>query len=435
MNTLFISGGRPLEGVVHVQGAKNSVLPILAATILSGTVSVIHNCPALTDVEASVAILRHLGCQVRWEGDTVTVDSGTLDRCDIPEHLMREMRSSVIFLGAILARTGEARIYPPGGCELGPRPIDLHLAALRRLGAELNQRGGRLRCRAKKLRGAEISLSIPSVGATENAMLAACGARGTTTIYNAAREPEIWDLQQFLRACGARVDGAGSSVITIEGGIPLHQAEHTVIADRICGATYLSAVAMTGGEVELQGISSQQLILITDLFSQAGCQLRGEENRIWISGNGRLKGVPPVRTAPYPGFPTDAQPPVMAALSRGEGTTVFVETIFENRYRHTQELARMGADIRVEGKVAVVCGVPELHGARMEAPDLRGGAALVVAALGAQGESQITGLHHIDRGYADLTQSLRTLGAQIRRENDEGETEIYANRAKTQTAE
>ena len=405
MNTLFISGGRQLEGAVHVHGAKNSVLPILAATILSGTVSVIHNCPPLTDVEASIAILRHLGCRVGWEGDTVTVDSSTLDRCDIPEHLMREMRSSVIFLGAILARTGEARIYPPGGCELGPRPIDLHLSALRRLGCEIDQRGGRLRCRAKKLRGTEISLTIPSVGATENAMLAACGAKGTTTIYNAAREPEIWDLQQFLKSCGAKVYGAGSSVITVEG------------------------------EVEVEGVSVQQLMLITDLFAQAGCKVRGEEGRIWLSGSGNLKGVPPVRTAPYPGFPTDAQPPVMAALTRGEGTTVFVETMFENRYRHTQELIRMGADIRVEGKVAVVCGVPELHGARMEAPDLRGGAALVVAALGAQGESEITGLHHIDRGYADLVPSLAGLGAKIWREDDEGEAENYANRAKTQTAE
>lgn len=435
MNTLFISGGRQLEGAVHVHGAKNSVLPILAATILSGTVSVIHNCPPLTDVEASISILRHLGCRVGWEGDTVTVDSGTLDRCDIPEHLMREMRSSVIFLGAILARTGEARIYPPGGCELGPRPIDLHLSALRRLGCDIDQRGGRLRCRAKKLRGAQISLTIPSVGATENAMLAACGAKGTTTIYNAAREPEIWDLQQFLKSCGAKVYGAGSSVITVEGGIPLHEAEHTVISDRICGATYLSAAAMAGGEVEVEGVSVQQLMLITDLFAQAGCKVRGEEGRIWLSGSGHLKGVPPVRTAPYPGFPTDAQPPVMAALTRGEGTTVFVETMFENRYRHTQELVRMGADIRVEGKVAVVCGVPELHGARMEAPDLRGGAALVVAALGAQGESEITGLHHIDRGYADLVPSLAGLGAKIWREDDEGEAENYANRAKTQTAE
>lgn len=416
MSAILISGGRRLEGTVHVQGAKNSVLPILAATILSGSVSVIHNCPPLSDVAASVSILKHLGCQVTWAGETITVDSGPLDRCDIPEHLMREMRSSVIFLGAVLARTGEARLSMPGGCELGPRPIDLHLAALRRLGAEIDESGGSLRCRTRGLRGTEISLATPSVGATENAMLAACGARGRTVLYNAAREPEIWDLQQFLNACGARVQGAGSSVITIEGQTPLHMAEHRVIADRICAATYLSAAALAGGEIEVEGVPRRQLVLITDLFSLAGCQVREEEQRIWLTSSGQLRAVPPVRTAPYPGFPTDAQPPVMAALTRAKGTTVFVETIFENRYRHTQELVRMGADIRVESRVAVVCGVPKLHGARLEAADLRGGAALVVAALGAEGESRITGLHHLDRGYAGLTEHFSALGAQIRRE-------------------
>ena len=415
MSEIIIFGGKRLEGAVHVHGAKNSVLPILAATILSGSVSVIHNCPRLSDVDATVAILEHLGCRVKREGQTVTVDSSTLDRCDIPEHLMREMRSSVIFLGAVLARTGEARLCTPGGCELGPRPIDLHLAALRRLGAEIRETGGNLRCRAKGLRGAEVSLTIPSVGVTENAMLAACGARGETVIYNAAREPEIVDLQQFLNACGARVRGAGSSAVTVEGGIPLHTVEYSVMADRICAATYLSAGAITGGEVEVEGVPRSQLVLITDLFSAAGCRIRAEERRIWLESDGLLRSVSPVRTAPYPGFPTDAQPPVMAALTKAKGTTVFVETMFENRYRHTQELVRMGADIRVEGRVAVVCGVSKLHGASLEAADLRGGAALVVAALGAEGESRIGGLHHIDRGYADLTERLAAMGGSIHR--------------------
>ena len=415
MSEIIISGGKRLEGAVHVHGAKNSVLPILAATILSGSVSVIHNCPRLSDVDATVAILEHLGCRVSREGQTVTVDSSTLDRCDIPDHLMREMRSSVIFLGAVLARTGEARLCAPGGCELGPRPIDLHLAALRRLGADIREKGGDLRCRTKGLRGTEISLTIPSVGATENAMLAACGAKGETVIYNAAREPEIVDLQQFLNACGARVRGAGSSAVVVEGGIPLHMAEYTVMADRICAATYLSAAAIAGGEIEVEGVPRSQLVLITDLFSAAGCRIRAEERRIWLESDGRLRSVPPVRTAPYPGFPTDAQPPVMAALTKARGTTVFVETMFENRYRHTQELVRMGADIRVEGRVAVVCGAEKLHGANLEAADRRGGAALVVAALGAEGESRISGLHHIDRGYADLTERLAALGGAIYR--------------------
>ena len=400
MSEIIISGGKRLEGAVHVHGAKNSVLPILAATILSGSVSVIHNCPRLSDVDATVAILEHLGCRVSREGQTVTVDSSTLDRCDIPDHL---------------ARTGEARLCAPGGCELGPRPIDLHLAALRRLGADIREKGGDLRCRTKGLRGTEISLTIPSVGATENAMLAACGAKGETVIYNAAREPEIVDLQQFLNACGARVRGAGSSAVVVEGGIPLHMAEYTVMADRICAATYLSAAAIAGGEIEVEGVPRSQLVLITDLFSAAGCRIRAEERRIWLESDGRLRSVPPVRTAPYPGFPTDAQPPVMAALTKARGTTVFVETMFENRYRHTQELVRMGADIRVEGRVAVVCGAEKLHGANLEAADLRGGAALVVAALGAEGESRISGLHHIDRGYADLTERLAALGGAIYR--------------------
>ncbi len=246
-------------------------------------------------------------------------------------------------------------------------------------------------------------------------MLAACGAKGETVIYNAAREPEIVDLQQFLNACGARVRGAGSSAVVVEGGIPLHMAEYTVMADRICAATYLSAAAIAGGEIEVEGVPRSQLVLITDLFSAAGCRIRAEERRIWLESDGRLRSVPPVRTAPYPGFPTDAQPPVMAALTKARGTTVFVETMFENRYRHTQELVRMGADIRVEGRVAVVCGAEKLHGANLEAADLRGGAALVVAALGAEGESRISGLHHIDRGYADLTERLAALGGAIYR--------------------
>ena len=413
MNQLVISGGKRLEGSMEVHGAKNSVLPILAAAVLSGSVSIIHNCPRLTDVEATLEILRHLGCRVQREGHTVIVDSSTLDRCDIPEGLMREMRSSVIFMGALLARTGEARVCMPGGCELGPRPIDLHLSALRRLGAEIREMGGSLRCRGRGLHGGEIALTIPSVGATENAMLAACGAEGLTVIYNAAREPEIWDLQQFLNA-----SGAGSSTVVIQGGRALHTGEHRVISDRICAATYLSAAACAGGEVELTGVPREQLLPVTEVFVQAGCRVRTEAERVWLRSEGALKSVSPVRTAPYPGFPTDAQPPVLAALCRAKGSSVFVETMFENRYRYTMELARMGAQIRVEGRVAVVTGVPCLSAAAVEAPDLRGGAALTVAALAAQGESRITGLRHIDRGYEDIAARLRELGAEVRRTTD-----------------
>ena len=414
MSIYQVEGGRTLEGTARVHGAKNSVLPILAASVLCPGVSVVHNCPDLSDVRASIAILEHLGCRVERSGDTVTVDAAALTRNDVPDALMREMRSSVIFLGAILGRMGRARLCAPGGCELGPRPIDLHLAAIRALGGEIAEEGGGLSCRGT-LRGADIVLSLPSVGATENAMLAAVCAQGTTTITNAAREPEIVDLQGFLQALGARVRGAGSSVITVEGGAPLHGGAYRVMGDRIVAATYLAAAAAAGGDVEVAGVDWRTLSTVTAVLKEAGCQVCSEADRICLQSYGRLKGVRPIRTAPYPGFPTDAQAPLMAALAGGTGCTVFVENMFESRYRHVDELIRMGADIRVEGRVAVVYGVSRLHGAAVRASDLRGGAALVVAALGAEGTTTVTGLHHMDRGYQSLEYDLQRLGAHIRR--------------------
>lgn len=413
MSTYIVEGGRPLEGAVRVHGAKNSVLPILAACLLAPGECVIHNCPELSDVTASLDILRHLGCRAwRQDGECVVVDASAPTGWDVPDALMREMRSSVIFLGAILGRMGQAKLCAPGGCELGPRPIDLHLAAIRALGGTITESEGGLRC-AGALRGADIVLSLPSVGATENAMLAAVCAQGTTTITNAAREPEIVDLQQFLCTLGARVRGAGSSVITVEGGHALHGGEYTVMGDRIVAATYLAAAAAAGGEVEVSGVDYRHLSTVTAVLNEAGCAVQSDGTRVSLRSGGMLRGVRPIRTAPYPGFPTDAQAPLMAALVRGEGCTVFVENMFESRYRHVDELARMGADIRVEGRVAVVYGVPRLHGARVRAADLRGGAALVVAALAADGISRIEGLHHIDRGYQSLERDLRALGAQI----------------------
>lgn len=416
MDYYEIQGGRQLDGAVEVHGAKNSVLPILAATLLSGGVSVIHNCPRLSDVDASVAILRHLGCRVERDGDTVSVDSTGMDRYDVPDALMREMRSSVIFLGPILARAGQATVSMPGGCELGPRPIDLHLAALRRLGARVEQQGGNLLCSGgKALRGCEISLALPSVGATENAMLAACAAKGVTRIRNAAREPEIVDLARFLRSMGANIWGDGSSDITVEGQQPLHGCEHRVIGDRIVAATYLACGVSAGGDIELSGVERSQCATVTALLSDAGAKVSWNQSRVRLQCGSGLVSPGGVRTSPYPGFPTDAQPVIMAALCRAKGTTVFVETIFENRYRHVDELRRMGADIRVEDRVAVVTGVDALHGARVHAHDLRGGGALCVAALGARGVTRVTGLHHICRGYATLPEDLTALGAEIRR--------------------
>lgn len=417
MNVYRIQGGRPLSGSVRVQGAKNSVLPILAATLLSTGTCVLHRCPRLTDVEHTLDILRHLGCKVEREGETVTVDASAPTLWAVPDSLMREMRSSVVFLGPILGRMGRAELTYPGGCELGPRPIDLHLSALRALGAEIDERGGRLHC-AGRLRGADVTLSLPSVGATENAMLSAVAAEGITTITNAAREPEIVDLQAFLQTLGARIRGAGSSVIVIEGGEPLHGGEYTVMADRIVAATYLSAVAAAGGEGEVRGVDWRQLSTVTAALSEAGCQVRSGTDSIHIACRDRLRAVGPIRTAPYPGFPTDAQAVVMAALCTAEGATVFAENMFDSRYRHVDELSRMGADIRVEGRVAVVCGVPRLHGAKVRATDLRGGAALAVAGLGAAGETVLSGLRHICRGYADLAGDLTALGAKISLEKE-----------------
>lgn len=415
MSRLLVCGGNPLRGEVAIQGAKNSVLPILAATVLVGDLVVLQNCPRLRDVEVSVQILHALGCETSWEKDTLTVDTTGLKACRISDILMREMRSSAIFLGAILARCHEAELSYPGGCELGPRPIDLHLSGLRALGTEIDDVGGTLRCTAQCLRGREVVLSLPSVGATENLMLAACGAEGCTTITNAAREPEIVDLQNFLNACGAEVCGAGSSAVTICGGKKLHGCTYTVMPDRIVAATYLCATAGATGEVFLRHAEEEHLSTVAALLREAGCQIRSSKEGIFCRCDRRLRAVGPVRTAAYPGFPTDAQAVLMAALLRSRGATVFEENIFSNRYRHADELARMGADIHVSGRVAVVNGVERLQGTEVRCTDLRGGAALCVAALTADGGSHIDQLRHIDRGYEDIARDLSALGADIKR--------------------
>lgn len=415
MVKLKINGGKTLCGTLDIQGAKNSVLPILAASILVEGESVLKNCPKLKDVEAAIKILRHIGCTVSRENEDVYIDSSTITNCDIPDNLMREMRSSVIFLGAILGRNGEAILSMPGGCELGPRPIDLHISALKSLGAEIQEDHGRIICRANNLRGCEINLVSPSVGATENIMLAALKAEGETVITNAAREPEVEDLQNFLVESGAEIKGAGTSIIVIKGKNSHHAVEHSIIPDRIVAATYLSAVAAAGGKLELRNVVPAHIETVTECLKEAGC-------KFWISGNTMvmesskpLKAISPVITRPYPYFPTDAQPPLLASVLGAMGTTVFVENIFENRYRYVDELKRMGADITVEGRVAMVSGVKKLKGAYVNATDLRGGAALVVAALSAEGESIIGEIEHIDRGYDSIEKTLRSIGANIQR--------------------
>ena len=420
MSVLYIRGGRPLAGELTVQGAKNSVLPILAACLLAGGPVELDNCPRLTDVTAALAILRHLGCRAEQRGGAITVDPRDAAGCRIPEEQMHAMRSSIIFLGPLLARTGEAHLTHPGGCELGPRPIDLHLSAIRALGCQVTEDGMGIHCRGRPL-GGEVRLALPSVGATENAMLCAVGGGGVSVITNAAREPEIVDLQNFLNTLGARVRGAGSGTITVEGGRPLSGGRYTVMGDRIVAATLLSAAAAAGGRVALRGVDWRHLSAVLGVLRQAGCQVRSGEDWVELTRDPHrpLAGAERVVTAPYPGFPTDAQAPVMAALCAGQGSTWFEENMFDSRYRHVVQLRRMGADITVTGRLALVRGVERLHAAQVTAPDLRGGGALAVAALGAEGESALSGLHHIDRGYQCLEGMLRQLGAQVRRTGGE----------------
>ena len=416
----MVTGGRPLNGIVKIPAAKNSVLPLFAASLLCTGEVRLQAVPRLADVEHCMALLRGVGCSARWEGSDAVL-SGPPANSTLPGQTAGQMRASILFCAPLLARLGRAETSLPGGCRIGARPIDLHLSALRTLGACIREEGGSLNCTAPGLSGAEIVLSLPSVGATENAMLAAVGASGVTTISNAAREPEIVDLQTFLRKLGASVHGAGTSTVVVEGAEqPLHGCRHRILGDRIAAATYLAAAAAAGGDVFLRDIDYRHLSTVTGVLRQAGCTLSCQEDGIRLVSDGRLRAVSPIRTAPYPGFPTDAQAVVMSALLRSSGTTVFVENIFESRYHHVPELVRMGADIRLEGRVAVVCGVDRLQAARVRAMDLRGGAALVIAGLQAHGVTTVEHLHHIRRGYSDLPGDLALLGAHIHTENTEG---------------
>lgn len=413
MSVWHIKGKNRLNGSVRVQGSKNAVLPIIAASLLSSCETELRNCPELSDVAAAIDILRHLGCGAERSGDVLYIDSREPRRCDIPRELMHRMRSSVIFLGPLLSRCGEAHIFVPGGCELGKRPVDLHLHALRRLGAEVEQEGEEIVCRAPRLRGAEIFLQFPSVGATENAMIAACAAEGDSVIYNAAREPEIETLQSYLRLMGAGVHGAGTPVIRVTGFRPSHAVSLRIPSDRIVAATWLCCAACAGGEVELRDVDTDSMALTLRALADMGCTLRpaGKDLRISVSEPLRSPGA--IVTRPYPGFPTDAAPLLMAACTRASGTAVFIENIFENRYRHAHELTKLGADIETRGSLALVRGVKSLYGAPVCSPDLRGGAALAAAALGADGETLIYDSGHILRGYEHMDERLRSLGADV----------------------
>ncbi|GAB6931823.1 UDP-N-acetylglucosamine 1-carboxyvinyltransferase [Calditerricola satsumensis] len=416
MDKIIVRGGNRLTGRVRIHGAKNAVLPIIAATILGTTgKSVIHETPALDDVYTISDVLRHLGAQVTFFGDRLVVDATSLDGYEAPYELVRKMRASFLVMGPLLARLGRARIALPGGCAIGSRPIDQHLKGFEAMGASIEMGHGFVEARVHgRLKGTRIYLDVPSVGATENIMMAATLAEGTTVIENAAMEPEIVDLATFLNAMGARVRGAGTGTIRIDGVEALHGTTHTVIPDRIEAGTFMVAAAITRGNVLVEGAIYDHVRAVAAKLSEMGVYVEEEDGGIRVVAEGRLRPVD-VKTLPYPGFPTDMQAQMMALLAVTEGTSTVTETVFENRFMHVEELKRMNAQIRIEGRSAIIDGVPRLSGAKVCATDLRAGAALVLAGMAADGETEVTGLHHIDRGYVDLVGKLRRLGADIAR--------------------
>ncbi len=413
MSSFIIEGGKRLSGEFPIQGAKNAVLPVLAATVLTDGKSTIFNCPDLSDVKNTIEVLENLGCQVKRNQGVIEIDPSDVTSYTIPEQLMRKMRSSIIFLGAIVARHKKASVSMPGGCEIGLRPIDLHLKALRSLGIKITEEHGYINCYADKIKGAKIHLDFPSVGATENIMLAGAMAEGTTIIENAAREPEILDLQNFLNRMGAKIQGAGGSTIRIDGVKTLHGASHTIMPDRIAAGTYLLGAAITRGEMLLTNADATHMGAILNSLSDMGAKIYTEKNSIGIKMAKRPLSIPSIKTMPYPGFPTDIQSPFMALSCLADGTTVFVENIFENRFQHVDELKRMGADIRIDGRCAVVVGTSRLTGAKVVAKELRGGAALIIAALSAEGKTEIENIKYIDRGYERIEKYLSLCGADI----------------------
>ena len=415
MSDWIIRGGAVLSGTVPVQGSKNAALPILAATLLVEEPVTLTNCPALRDVENMLRILEALGVTVVRGANALIVDSRTAENWVLPTALSGELRSSIFLLGSVLSRLGAADAPYPGGCEIGNRPIDLHLKGLRRLNAQIREQGGRIVCRGK-LTGAVVDLEYPSVGATENVMLAACRAKGRTTIRNAACEPEIADLGAFLNACGFRVDGAGSPTVVIDGVETGHGTAFRIMPDRIVTGTYLLAAAITGGDVTDTRPETVEPLL--SKLTESGCAVTRGRGSVRVRAPERIRSVGFTETRPYPGFPTDLQPLLFAVLSRANGTSVIVENVFENRFRHAQELNKMGAKNRILDRTAILTGAERLHGASVTAHDLRGGAALVLAGLFAEGETVIGHAERIERGYERMDEVIGSLGGSIARKEE-----------------
>jgi len=412
---LIISGGNRLQGTVKIDGAKNSALSIMAATLLTKDACILRNVPRLTDVDIMAKVIRKLGVKVEWKEDnSLYIDSDNFNNYEAPYELVKMMRGSILVMGPLLARLKRAKISLPGGCAIGARPVDYHLKGFEALGAKVEVEKGYIEAKVNKLKGDDIYLDFPSLGATENIMMAACLAEGLTTIENAAKDPEVVELGYFLNKMGAKVEGLGTDLIKIEGVKKLHGVDYVIIPDRIEAGTYMIAAAITGGNVLIESADPLLLKPLVVKLEEAGVQIELEKNLIKVTGPDRVKAVD-IKTLPFPGFPTDMQPQFMALSCVAKGTSVITETVFENRFVHTGDLIRMGADIKVEGHSAIIKGVKELSAAPVMASDLRGGAALVLAGLVSEGTTELSRIYHLDRGYVKLEEKLNSLGADIKR--------------------
>ena len=416
MSKYIINSGNKIEGTLKLRGAKNAVLPIMAATILNESISILHNVPNISDVLVMIKILESIGCKVEYNEDTLIIDSSNINSFNIDEEYVKKMRSSIILMGAMISRFDYVKISQPGGCAIGARPIDLHIKALRCLGVKIDEEEDAVYCQRDILKGSEIVFEKVSVGATENAILAAVKAKGITKIYNAAIEPEIEDLQNFLNAMGAKITSDNKGYIEIEGVEKLSKVEYSIIPDRIAIGTYMVCSAMTGGKLEVEKVIKSHIEPICNMLKLCGSEIEYTKNGLYIVAPKEIKSIDIIKTEPHPGFPTDMQSQIMALMTVADGESSFYETIFENRFMHCDELIKMGANIDViSKKICKVNGVKELHGANVKATDLRGGASLIIAALVAKGETEISDIYHIERGYEDIENILRNLGADIKK--------------------
>ncbi len=417
MANYIIEGGKRLEGEVKISGSKNASLPIICASILNGKKTKLYNVPDIHDTQVTLEILRYIGCKVKKNNDKIEIDSRYINKKEIPEHLMHQMRSTVILAGAILGRFKEVMFSYPGGCDIGARPIDLHLKSFKKLGINIAENSGFIRCSCDKIVGTNIDLDFPSVGATENIILASVLAEGKTVITNAAREPEIVDLANMLKKMGAIISGEGTNIIQIEGVKELKEVKYRIMPDRIETGTFLCAGAITGGKIKVTNCIPEHIVPITSKLEEAGCNLLIEKNSIELKAPTRLKAVE-IKTMPYPGFPTDMQSIFGTVLSVAKGTSIISENIFENRFKYLSELKRMGAKNKQEGNVAIITGVKRLSGTNVKSTDLRGGASMILAGLNAKGVTKVTNIEYILRGYENIDKKLNKIGAKIRIEEE-----------------